>query len=143
MARTKRRPPISDSEYEVRDMGYLTPCFIWRGHPNNKGYGQVVLAGKQMYAHRAMYEQRVGPIPEGMQIDHLCRTRLCVNTDHMEPVTHRENLMRGVGAKLTDEQIKAIRAVPPAVRTKDLAAEYSISESHMSRVRRGVPRASR
>lgn len=47
------------------------------------------------YAHRVYYEARFGPIPAGLQLDHLCRNRGCVNPDHLEPVTCRENLMRG------------------------------------------------
>lgn len=90
-----------------------------------------------------MYELLVGPIPPGLQIDHLCRNKICVNPAHLEPVTHRENLMRGKGAKLTDEQIVEIRNAPSDVRTKTLAAQYGISESQMSRVRRGVLRSER
>jgi len=47
-------------------------------------------------AHRAVYESERGPIPEGMTLDHLCRNRGCVNPDHLEPVTNRENILRGV-----------------------------------------------
>lgn len=90
-----------------------------------------------------MYELLVGPIPEGLTIDHLCRNTMCVNPDHLEPVTHRENLMRGVGCKLTDEQIAEIRSAPKDVMTKTLAAQYGISDSQMSRVRRGVLRSER
>jgi HNH endonuclease len=50
------------------------------------------------YAHRVAYEMWFGPIPDGLVIDHLCRNRACVNPAHMEPVTHRENLLRGTGA---------------------------------------------
>ena len=53
------------------------------------------MAGKHFLAHRMIYELLVGPIPDGLEIDHLCRNRGCVNPGHMEPVTHRENLMRG------------------------------------------------
>lgn len=51
--------------------------------------------GFRWYAHRLAYEGLVGPIPEGLQIDHLCRVRNCVNPEHLEPVTSRENTMRG------------------------------------------------
>jgi hypothetical protein len=57
---------------------------------------QLVEDGKRVlrYAHRVMYEHLVGPIPDGMQLDHLCRNRMCVNPDHLEPVTARENTRR-------------------------------------------------
>ncbi|GAB3776674.1 hypothetical protein GCM10027600_42800 [Nocardioides ginsengisegetis] len=66
-------------------------CWIWKGHITRYGYGQ--LRGKK--AHRLVYEAMVGPIPEGLVIDHLCRNRACVNPEHMEPVTNEENLDRG------------------------------------------------
>lgn len=71
-------------------------CWIWTAS-QNKGYGLFWLAGANRPAHRVSYEMRVGPIPDGLVIDHLCRTPLCVNPAHMEPVTTRENLHRGIG----------------------------------------------
>ena len=59
------------------------------------GYGAVRMRGRMMMAHRAMYELLVGPIPEGLTIDHLCRNRGCVNPAHLEPVTRGENVLRG------------------------------------------------
>lgn len=70
-------------------------CWLWTGTTTKAGYGQVRRNGKAIYAHRAVYEALVGPIPEGLQIDHLCRVRNCVNPLHLEPVTQRENLLRG------------------------------------------------
>lgn len=70
-------------------------CWLWTGDANNVGYGKVRRNGKAHRAHRYAYEQLVGPIPEGLTLDHLCRVRLCVNPAHLEPVTLRENVMRG------------------------------------------------
>lgn len=78
-------------------------CIEWTGGLNGVGYGQFYggrtslgQTGKT-YAHRWSYEHFVGPIPEGLHLDHLCRNRKCVNPEHLEPVTIRENLLRGVG----------------------------------------------
>jgi hypothetical protein len=72
-------------------------CWEWRGARNWAGYGQSSLYGKVMQAHRAVYLLLVGPIPDGYQLDHLCRNRGCVNPDHLEPVTARINLLRSTG----------------------------------------------
>lgn len=74
-----------------------TGCWDWIGGIGSHGYG-ALWDGRQMtVAHRVMYELVVGPIPDGLDIDHLCRNRACVNPAHMEPVTRGENLRRGGG----------------------------------------------
>lgn len=73
-------------------------CWIWRGRENQDGYGRLMAGGTTQLAHRYVYSQLVGPIPEGLQIDHLCRVRMCVNPEHLEPVTQRVSLNRGEGA---------------------------------------------
>lgn len=72
-------------------------CWMWVGAATRQGYGQINVQGRMAYAHRVSYEMAVGPIPVGLQIDHLCRNRRCVNPDHLEPVTRRENILRGDG----------------------------------------------
>lgn len=67
-----------------------TGCWIWSGRVHQR-YGQ---ASHGRVAHRLVYEQRRGPIPEGMELDHTCRNTLCVNPDHLEPVTRAENVRR-------------------------------------------------
>lgn len=71
-------------------------CWLWRGYLVS-GYGQFNADNKAFMAHRYAYEMLVGPIPPGLQLDHLCRVRNCVNPAHLEPVTVRENVLRGVG----------------------------------------------
>ncbi len=71
-------------------------CWIWLGSRSTKGYGRVSVSGRTQQAHRVVYEALVGPIPEGLQLDHLCRNRSCVNPAHLEPVTCSENIRRGV-----------------------------------------------
>jgi hypothetical protein len=70
-------------------------CWEWTAARNSYGYGQIWRDGRMAPAHRVLYELLVGPIPEGLHIDHLCRNRGCVRPDHLEPVTCRENLLRG------------------------------------------------
>jgi len=72
-------------------------CWLWTACARG-GYGQISAGGRSrkiLSAHRVAYEMLVGPIPEGLDLDHLCRVTLCVNPKHLEPVTHRENLLRG------------------------------------------------
>lgn len=71
-------------------------CWPWLGCKNGSGYGDLYIDGRTRRAHRFAYELLVGPIPSGLTLDHLCRTRHCVNPAHLEPVTNKENLMRGV-----------------------------------------------
>lgn len=85
----------SGVEYIEEDRGYQTPCWIWPRAQQARGYGTTYRNGKTILAHRALWERTNGPIPEGLELDHLCRVPACVRPDHMEPVTHRENMLRG------------------------------------------------
>lgn len=74
-------------------------CVEYNGGDNGVGYGKVNRDGRSVYAHRAMWELMVGPIPEGLELDHLCRNPPCVNVGHLEPVTHAENMRRAAAAR--------------------------------------------
>lgn len=71
-------------------------CWVWSGTIGADGYGRIRVDGREHVAHRWGYETFVGPVPDGMQLDHLCRNRACVRFDHLEPVTAQENVLRGV-----------------------------------------------
>jgi hypothetical protein len=77
-----------------------TDCWDWPGGYFHHGYGRVFHDGKQRLSHKVAYEVLVGPVPEGLELDHGCRNRRCFNPRHLEPVTHRVNSLRShnVGA---------------------------------------------
>lgn len=72
-------------------------CWLWTGGGGGAGYGRFSASRTMVMAHRFSYEAHVGPIPDGLQIDHLCRVRACVNPSHLEPVDARTNTLRGAG----------------------------------------------
>ena len=69
-------------------------CWLWLAGTNGDGYPTFYYQGKKMLAHRVSFVEHGGAISEGEELDHLCRTPLCVNPKHLEPVTHRENMRR-------------------------------------------------
>lgn len=75
-------------------------CWLWTGHQIWGGYGLAMWGGREQPVHRIIYEAVRGEITDGMQLDHLCRNRLCVNPDHLEEVTNRENCTRGAKSAL-------------------------------------------
>ncbi len=78
-------------------------CWIWMGALTSAGYGNFgPTPGTNISAHKFSYELTNGPVPAGMELDHLCRARCCVRPDHLEAVTHRENDLRGNGISATN-----------------------------------------
>lgn len=94
-----QRTPLLErlmAKVEVAESG----CWEWTGTKLHGGYGMIGEGGRKgrmLLAHRAAYQELVGPIPEGLTLDHLCRNRGCVNPEHLEPVTGTENVLRGEG----------------------------------------------
>jgi HNH endonuclease len=82
------------------ERGAPDECWLWRGQISPSGYGRIDINNHAGYAHRYVYERERGPIPNGLQLDHLCRVRACVNPSHLQPVSRAENIRRGRKAKL-------------------------------------------
>ncbi|MEU9606399.1 HNH endonuclease signature motif containing protein [Streptomyces sp. NPDC048057] len=101
-------------EWADRFLAYVTAapggCWQWTGYLMPNGYARFSVAGERRYAHRVAYEAVHGPIPDRLVIDHLCRNRGCVNPDHLEAVTQRINVLRGVSfAAARARQIRCLR----------------------------------
>jgi len=75
-------------------VGAPDECWPWSRSVSSGGYGQFYVDGRLRTAHRLAYELTIGPVPEGLQLDHLCRNRRCCNPTHLEPVTGAENIRR-------------------------------------------------
>lgn len=104
LQKSRTTTPLVDDALLTEKVRFVVPsgCFEWTGAKNSWGYGVVGRwrggsdGGTEKYAvHRYVYERTCGPIPKGMVIDHLCSNRLCVNVNHMEVVSHSENVTRG------------------------------------------------
>jgi hypothetical protein len=106
-------------------------CWPWLGRISPiTGYGKKQYCKKTFLAHRWVYEQRVGPIPGGMVIDHTCRNRSCVNPRHLRVVSQTENVRSGDACKLTREQALEIKAAKSSKKWGDgakLARKYGVS----------------
>ena len=105
-----------------------TGCWNWSLGTKHGGYSHMRDGGKNTAAHRIFYERFKGPIPAGLQIDHLCRNRLCVNPDHLEAVTAEINQHRRTDLKLNEQSVREIRALFESGITKtELARKFFVS----------------
>lgn len=84
---------------KVAAVGNVCECWEWTAAKLKSGYGVLGVGGRTACAHRIAYEISIGPIPDGLEIDHLCSNRSCVNPWHLEPVTHQENQRRGLAGE--------------------------------------------
>lgn len=110
--------------YRTEDRGFTTPCWIWQGSLNHNGYGR---AGSRL-AHHRFYEEHLGPIPQGLTLDHLCRVRACINPEHLEPVTLRENVKRGARARYTGGSKLATARHAAGLSQRELALMLGVSQ---------------
>lgn len=94
------RRPLAERFWPKVRLGADDECWLWQASCFTNGYGHIGEGGgrgRTLLAHRVAYELLVGPIPEGTQLDHLCREKKCVNPRHLEPVSGSVNLKRGIG----------------------------------------------
>ena len=94
----------------IEDRGYETPCWIWQRRIQVRGYAEFsVTRDSSGLVHRYAYKVYIGPIPDGLQIDHLCKVKCCVNPAHLEPTTNAINCRRSKKTVLTWEIVDKIR----------------------------------
>ncbi len=134
----KRKPArIFETDYKIEDRGYETPCWIWVHFISRWGYGRHQ-RGRGRFgssAHRLAYIQFRGPIPNDLELDHLCRQRSCVRPDHLEPVSHRENCRRGALTKADDIIRGNIRSLRETGLTqKEIAVSVGLSRPTIARI---------
>lgn len=130
---TRLRTAITSTDFATVDCGYTTPCWLMLIGVRPDGYSRIKFRGRFEYAHRAMWIQERGAIPEGKELDHLCKQRACVNPEHLEVVEPRHNARRSTKTKLTWEQVEAIRRDPR--HSTAIAAEYEIGYTYVCAIR--------
>jgi hypothetical protein len=124
--------------YEVRDCGHEPPCWVWMLSIDRGGYGHVKVRGVTTLAHRLYYEQSVGVVPQGLELDHLCRNRACVNPEHLEPVTPAENVRRRIDISLTSTTAGEIKSLVGAGWAQaDIARAYGVSQQLVCDIKKG------
>jgi len=112
-----------------------TGCWVWLGPFDEHGYGVGTRRlgrnnWRNVAAHRAVYEELVGPIPDGLVLDHLCRNPPCVNPEHLEPVTQKVNVQRGLCLKLTEDELPRIYELTmQGTPSRVIAGMYGVGKS--------------
>lgn len=123
--------------YVAVDRGYDTPCWEWQGAKWPSGYGMIRFGSRRLLAHRVTYERMVGPIPDGLVLDHLCRNTSCVNPEHLDPVTVAVNNQRRRDTVITHDIADAIRVIGQFASQQSIADILGISQQTVSDIMRG------
>lgn len=134
--RGRKLSPPPETRYEELSDG----CWEWQGPLKGNGYGLVIRKAEKMpsvYAHRFFYEHFVGPIPEDLDLDHLCRNHGCVNPSHLEPVTRAVNVRRGDAAKLTESQARKVKSLEGVRSAIQIGKDFGIHRNTVYAVWRG------
>jgi hypothetical protein len=113
-----------------------TGCWNFDGTREGE-YGQLHYLGRRYRAARFYYERAKGPIPAGLEVDHLCRNPRCVNPDHLEAVTPLVNKLRRKTTKLTTAEVEAIKGLPLSVRPCDAARRFGVHPTTVTNIRTG------
>lgn len=132
---SRRIPPMDRFEVDEN-----SGCWNWTGQTSGvrMRYGYLrdpKGSGCMAMAHRVIYEMARGPIPDGLFLDHLCRNSLCVNPDHLEPVTNAQNLRRGNSTKLNWDDVRAIRRSSDSYAL--LSERFGVSKQQIGAIKLG------
>jgi hypothetical protein len=132
---------MSDFRFDVDE---ITGCWNWLGYVGKDGYGRQFKTKDRVstLVHVNSFVRNKGPVPDGMEIDHVCRNRRCINPDHLRAITHKENVPKGEGvasAKLTAVQVIDIRKeyTEGGISQKGLATKYGVSQMAICRLVQG------
>lgn len=132
-------PRPNPDRYRVEDRGHDTPCWTWQLYVNSKGYGRMwcSVLRRPTLAHRAMWHKHKGLLPDGIQLDHLCRNKDCVNPDHLEPVTNAENQRRARSIGSYERIGILLASLTTNLTQAELGDMFGLGSSSAGRIRRG------
>jgi len=118
---------------------FKTDCWIWSYGVNGNGYGIVKCktTKKMLDAHKFMFELLKRKVPANCELDHTCKNKLCVNPEHLEPVSHAENCRRGKQTKLTKKNVKAIRTLAGKLTQREIAHMFGVSRACIGYILQG------
>lgn len=144
---------LDDRYWGKVDKAEPAGCWVWTGSRGNHGYGRIWLDRSRHLAHRLSYAAARGAVPDGLELDHLCRNRACVNPDHLEAVTHAENIRRGANsgqswsrgelcgsAKLTEVKASVVKHLlgRTLMRHGQIASLFGVSRAAIQRISAGT-----